>query len=149
MLKKMVAVLLAAVLLFAFAVPAFATSGGGLFSGLKDAANFLRRLIIPDPNYFHNQFADLSRRVNDRFGGLAYLYLMLNDAFETLKQSQTVDIIFKVPNNFMFRGYQGMSINIMQYAKPYTDLLRDVLNVVVCLITAIVCYKKLLTFFHE
>lgn len=153
--KKAIALLLAVVLLLSFSVPAFAATDSdgniftSIFSGLKEAANFLKRLIVPDPNYFHNKLADLSRRVNERFGGLGQLYQIIDNFFKVLNSAQSASIMFKTPNNFLFRGYQGVSINVLEFAKPFTDFLRNVLNAAACLFTAVICYKKLLTFFEK
>lgn len=152
--KKLIAVLLVLVLLFSTAVVAYAADADGgivesIFSGLKEAANFLKRLIVLDANYFHNKLGDLSARVNERFGGLAYLYLMLNDFFTSLRNAPTIEFMMNIPNNFLYRGYKGISLNFFTSAKPYISFLRGTLTASSCLFTAVICYKKLLTFFNR
>lgn len=154
MKKKIVAVSLAVILLFSFCTVAYAADADGgivesIFSGLKEAANFLGKLFVPDANYFHNKLGDLSARVNERFGGLAYLYRILNNFFSSLKNVPAIEFMVNIPNNFLFRGYKGISLDFFSAAKPYISFLRNTLNAFFYIFTAVICYKKLLTFFHR
>lgn len=125
------------------------SESGGLFSWIGDIAQFVKRLVVPDADYFHNQLADLSAHVNDRFGGLAYLYLMLNQFFNDLKQVPNVGLKMSIPNNFFYPGYRGVTIDALSTAKPYVDFLRAFLTSSFCLLIAISCYHKLRTMFRE
>lgn len=146
-MRLFVAVVLVIVLLFSFSVTAFAL--GDIFGSEGHIANFLKKLFVPDKNYFHNQLADLSRHFNNKFGGIAVLYLTLNNFFQRLNDVSSVTFALDVPNNFLYRGYQGMSIDVFTAAKPFVDFLRTVLTTSALILTAIVCYKKLLSFFRE
>lgn len=136
--------------LFTLSVPALAVEeSGGFFSGLVDIGIFIRDLIVPDSNYFSNSLSDLNDHVNDRFGGLAYLYLMLNDFFKQLGNAPAVALNVSIPNHLFFPGYRGMSLDFFVGAKPYISFLRSFLTAATCLYTAIVCYHKLRLFFSE
>lgn len=149
-MKKLVSfVTVTLIFAFSLSVCAFATDGAsnGIFSGLVDIGVFIRDLFIPDANYFSNQLSSLNDHVNDRFGGVAYLYLMLNDFFNQLGNVPAVALNVNIPNHLFFPGYRGISIDFFTSAKPYISFLRNVLTASTCLLTAIVCYHKLRHFF--
>lgn len=136
-------------LFFALSCVAFAAEGGGIFSGLTSAANFIKRLFVPAPNYFHNKLGALSAHVNDRLGGLGQLYQMLHGFFSELSHPLTNGLTFRLPNNYFFAGFRGFSVDVLQSARPYIQLLRDVLTAAYCLLIATICFHKLRTFFSE
>lgn len=130
-------------------VVAFAAEGDGLFSGLASIAQFLKNLIVPNPDYFHNKLAALSGQVNEKLGGVAYLFQMLREFFAQLNSAPTAGIVFQLPDNFFFGGYRGMSMDLFSGAKPYVGMLRNVGTAAFCVLTAIVCYHKLRAFFRS
>lgn len=148
--KKLFTITTAILLFSLLSMTVFADSSStGIFSGLGDIARFLKRLIVPDANYFHNELASLSKHANDRLGGVAYLYLMINNFFNQLKNVPNMALNFSIPNNFYFRGFQGVNIDVLGAAKPFIDLIRNVLTSAACLFTAVTCYHKLRTFFQQ
>lgn len=151
MKRKVVVIVGAISILMLLSLTAFADSraGGGIFSRLGEIARFLKRLIVPDANYFHNQLASLSKHANDRLGGVAYLYLMMNDFFHKLNNVPPVDIVFTMPNGFLFPGYKGFSVDIFTSAKPFLNLIRNVSTSALAVFTVITCYHKLRTFFQQ
>jgi hypothetical protein len=45
------------VLFLPFSCVAFAADGGGIFSGLESIANFIKRIFVPNKNYFPQKIA--------------------------------------------------------------------------------------------
>lgn len=118
---------------------------GGFFAKMFD---FVKGLFFPSSDYFPNQIQRLQGIVNKKMGGVGYLYSMLKNFFTQLKNtSVSTALTFSIPDNFLFKGDKGITINLLESAAVYIKLLRDVVNVVVCLVTAMVCYKKLSAFF--
>ena len=74
---------------------------------------------------------------------------MINDFFRILSSPPDVSLNLTIPNNFLFPGYRGTRVDIFITARPYIDLIRNVLNASACLFTAITCYHKLRHFFTE
>lgn len=151
-MPKRIFVILLAVLVLAFAsVSAFAADGSsrGVLSWFSDVGGFIRDIFVPDGNYFNNQLSRLNRHINSRFAGLGELYQMIDSFFKTLSNPPPVSLSLTIPNNFLFSGYRGTRVAFMAPAQPYLKLIRDVLTAAVCLLTAIVCYHKLRTFFTE
>lgn len=136
-------------LLVVLSTVAFASNGGSFFFGLDDIAMFFKNIFVPAPNYFHNKLSVLYKRLYDRLGGLAYLYLMLHYFFKTLENVPSASMVISIPNNFFFTGYKGFSLDLFTSAQPYIRMLRSVLTVSVCLATAIACYHKFRTLFRE
>lgn len=147
--RKVLFIVCLLALFLAFSCAAFAAEGGGIFSGLESLANFVKRIFIPDKNYFMNKIAGLNARLNDRFGGIAYLFQLLHHFFSAIGSSSTAAITFKLPNNYFFEGYRGMAIDFFQLARPYISVLRSVLTSAYVLFIAICCYHKLRTLFRE
>ena len=147
--RKVLFIVCLLALFLAFSCVAFAAEEGGVFSGLESLANFVKRIFVPAPNYFHNELGSLSGHVNERFAGLGQLYQLLHGFFSELSHPVTSGITFKLPNNYFFAGYRGMSIDFFQLAKPYISLLRDFLTACYTLIVAIACFHRLRTFFRE
>lgn len=148
--RKVLFIVCLLALFLAFSSVAFAAEGGGgIFSGLESLANFFKRIFVPDKDYFMNKITGLNDRLNDRFGGIAYLYQLLHHFFSALGSSSTASITFKLPNNYFFEGYRGMTIDFFQLAKPYINVLRSVLTSAYVLFIAICCYHRLRTLFRE
>lgn len=123
-------------------------TGISIFSGLGQVAQFIKGLIVPDENYFHNSLAALSKHLNERLEGVAFLYQMLNNFFRQLNNVPDVALNIKIPDNFFWGGYQGITIDFLKSARPYIKIIRDVLSPTACLFTAIACYHKLRSFFQ-
>ena len=151
MRKKIFTVFLAVLVLAFASVPAFAADGSsrGVLSWFSDVGGFIRDIFVPDGNYFNNQLSLLNDHINSRFAGLGELYQMLDNFFKTLRNPPPISLSLTIPTNFLFPGYRGTRVDFLTSAKPYFNLMRDILNAAVCLLTAIVCYHKLRTFFTE
>jgi len=148
--KVPLAVLLVAVAFCAFLVPAYAEETRhwwDAFSWFGDVAHFVKSLVVPPANYFHNRLSHLNDMVNEKFSGLGQLYQILNDFFYKLGDPAPAELTLRIPNNFLFRGYQGFSVNFFGAAMPYIRFLRTVLTAAFTVFTVVVCYHKLRTFF--
>lgn len=159
--KAFILLLLSLVMVISLSIPAFgeiasestpstyAEASGGIFSGITDIYQAVKNIFVPREDYFHNKISELNEIAQDRFGGLAYLYLMLDSFFKTLNSSTPAGLSVSLPDNYFFYGYHGFSFNLLHSAAPYINFLKSVLNAVCCLFTAIACYHKLRTFFTE
>lgn len=117
------------------------------FSWFGDIANFVKSLVVPPANYFHNRLAKLNGLVNEKFSGVGQLYQILNDFFYKIGDPASADLTLRIPNNFLFSGYRGFSLNFFGAATTYISFLRTFLTACVSVFTVIVCYHKLRTFF--
>ena len=119
------------------------------FSWFGDVANFIKYRVVPPENYFHNRLALLNNLINEKFGGLGQLYQTLDDFFRKLATPKTAELQFRIPDNFWGSGYTGVSFNIFSGAGVYIQFIRGFLTAAFFLLTVIVCYHKLRTFFTE
>lgn len=119
------------------------------FSWFGDVANFIKSLVVPPENYWHNRLSKLNSLVNEKFSGLGQLYQVLNDFFYKMGDPAPAELILKIPSNFLFPGYQGFSMNFLGAALPYLRFLRGFLTACCSVFTVIICYHKLRTFFTE
>lgn len=120
---------------------------GDFFSNLFE---FVKGLFIPSDDFFPNQIQLLQDKVNEKMGGVSYLYNMFENFFNGLKNTtQSTALNFSLPDNHFFKGYKGMSFDFLSSGAVYIKFFRDVANVSICLVTAFVCYKKLTLFFHD
>lgn len=151
MRKKCLIILLAILVAFTLSVPVLAADGQsrGFFDTLADIGMFIRNLFVPDGDYFNDQLSSLNDHVNSRFAGLGQLYQMINDFFKILASPPNVSLNLTIPNNFLFPGYRGTSVDVFASGRVYIDFIRNVLNASACLFTAITCYHKLRHFFTE
>lgn len=149
MKKRVLSVLLALVLVVGMSVPAFADGGGLSLTILEQVKTFVIRLIVPPDEYFYDKLDELNEITTDKFGGVAQLHDMLNEFMESLQMPQSAGLVFSLPDDYFSDGYRGFSINMFAMAGPYINLLRGVLNAACCIMTAILCYHKLRTFFSE
>ncbi len=119
------------------------------FSWFGEIANFAKSLIVPPANYFHNRLSNLNDLVNQKFAGAGQLYQILNDFFYKIGDPAPANLVLKIPNNFLFSGYRGFSLDFFGAATPYLSFLRTFLTASFSVFTVIVCYHKLRTFFTE
>lgn len=150
--KKWLIVALAALVLLALSVPARAeesTPWWDAFGWFKEIANFIKALVVPPENYWHNRLAKLNGLVNAKFSGLGQLYQTLNDFFYKLGDPAPAEFKFRLPDNFLYPGYKGFSLDIFSITGPYLKFLRSFLTACCFVFTVIVCYHKIRTFFTE
>lgn len=119
------------------------------FSWFGDIANFVKSLVVPPANYFHNRLSKLNDLVNEEFAGVGQLYQIMNDFFYKLGDPAPADMTLRIPNNFLFSGYRGFSLNFFGPASPYIKFLRSLLTASFSIFTVVVCYNKLRSFFTE
>lgn len=151
-MKKLLAVLMILVLLFALAVPSLAASEDKekpptFFHYLAD---LFKSIFVPSDHYFYNKVAQLNDNVNKKLGGVAQLYHIIENFFKSLDMPDAeANLSFSLPDGWYYDGYKGASVNLFAMAKPFIRLLRDVFNVGLCILTAVACYHKLRGFFTE
>ena len=155
-MKRLTAALLIAAALICFPLPALAMDAPvsppvtlSIFDTLADVYQAVKNIFVPKEDYFHNKLNHLNNLVNERFAGLGHLYLMLNDFFKRLNNPKEASLTFTLPENYFFAGSGGITGDLLYSARPYINMLKGVLNGVICIYTAIVCYHKLRKFFSE
>lgn len=143
-MKKLISICFTLMLLLSLSIPAFAVDA----EDEQANTSFIKSLFVPSDNYFQNKMQVLNDKVNAKLGGVAYLYNMLQSFFTTLDSgAPDVGINFSLPNGYLYNGYKGFKYDFLYTAKPYIKLMKDVLTAACYLITGIVCYHKLRTFF--
>lgn len=152
--KKWFFAAFAVLVLCVLAVPAYAAEDSGghwwdAFSWFGEIANFVKSLVVPPADYFHNRLALLNSLCNEKFGGMGQLYQTLSDFFYKLSDPAPVELKFSLPDDFLFRGYRGFSMDFFGSAAPYLRFLRAFLSACCFIGTVIMCYHKLRTFFTE
>lgn len=133
-------------------VPAYAAESRHwweAFSWFEDVANFIKSLVVPPANYFHNRLARLNGMINAKFAGLGQLYQTLDQFFRKLSDPSPISFTFRIPDNYLYRGHKGFSLDIFSIATPYLRFLRSFLTACCFLFTVVICYHKLRTFFTE
>jgi len=152
--KKWFAITLLVLAFLVFTVPVYAAESSDsnwwdAFGWFGDIANFIKYLVVPPENYWHNRLAKLNGLINAKFSGLGQLYQTLNDFFYKLGDPAPVDFKFKIPDNFLYPGYKGFSLDIFSITGPYLRFLRSFLTACCFVLTIIICYHKIRTFFTE
>lgn len=133
--------------LFISTIPAYAsTVDPPLDTSETGLIAFIKGLFIPSDNYFTNQFQRLNDRFSEKMGGLGLLFGSIQNFFSSLGTLSTSSLSFALPDNYFFSGYKGININFLDSISVYVNLIRNVFNVVVCLLTSFCCYKKIVTF---
>ena len=108
----------------------------------KNLGDFFIKIVVPPKDYFKNFFSEIQMAVNGKFKALTDLYTILCN-FGKLEVEGEVSSLWHIPDNYIYQGFKGFDVDILQGAKPYLIFLRPVLTAVVVLMTAITCYKKL------
>lgn len=152
--KKLLLFVLLVLAICVLVIPAYASETAekhwwDAFSWFGDVANFIKSLVVPPPNYWHNRLAKLNGLVNAKFAGLGQLYQVLNDFFFKLGDPAPAQLRFQVPDNFLYPGYKGFSLDLFSITTPYLRFLRSFLTACCFVLTAIICYHKIRTFFIE
>lgn len=151
-MKRFFCFLFALLLIVSMSVPVMAadTTPNKTDSFFAYVGNFIKYIFVPRDDYFNKQITQLNDRVNKKLGGVAYLYRTLDNFVKSLNMPNVnAELIFSIPVNFYFKGYKGLRVDALASAQPYIRLLKDVLNVFICILTVIVCYHKLRAFFNE
>lgn len=126
--------------------PAPAAAEDSFWGGI---GTFFVNLFVPADDYFVRKSAQLSAHVNEKLGGVADLYHMINDFFDAFDQARTSSFYFSIPDNFYADGSRGFALNVFSWGTSIIRVIKAILTAAVCLITAIACYHKLRKFFKE
>lgn len=152
-MRKLILSIICFTLFFAFSCPVFAESRVSVTASelqLTGAFDFIKDIFVPKDNYFNNQIAKLNDNVNRKLGGIAYLYHMIEYFFKTLNSPPAQsDFTFSIPDNFVYDGFKGTSNDMLLFAKPFIRIIKAVTTAFLVIITAIACYRKLVTFFEK
>lgn len=122
--------------------PAPAAAESSFWGGI---GTFFINLFVPADDYFVRKSAQLSAHANEKLGGVADLYHMINDFFDAFDQARTSSFYFSIPNS----GITGANVDLYFVAAPLIRVIKAILTAFICLITAIACYHKLRKFFKE
>lgn len=147
--RKRLFVLLPVCLFFCFSCVAFATDRHITDSFFAPITDFIKWLFLPSDNYFHNQLQKLSELFYARLGIFTYLYKLIRDFFAGFASLPTSQLVFSLPDDYFFTGFNGMSVNLLSTVNPYVKFLRDVLNAFCCVTTAVVTFKHIQVMFKD
>ncbi len=151
-MKKIVSLILPVLLAVLLTIPAAADAPApaaaedSFWGGI---GTFFTNLFVPADDYFVRKSAQLSAHANEKLGGVADLYHMINDFFDAFDQARTSSFYFQQPNGFFTPGSPGFRINVFSSVESIIRVIKAILTAAVCLITAIACYHKLRKFFKE
>lgn len=152
LMQKLSRLILPVLLALLLTVPAFADSPvpaaeeSSFWGGI---GTFFVNLFVPADDYFVRKSAQLSAHANEKLGGVADLYHMINDFFSAFDQARTSSFIVSIPDNFYADGSRGFALNVFSWGTSIIRVIKAILTAAVCLITAIACYHKLRKFFKE
>ena len=144
LMQKLSRLILPVLLALLLTVPAFADSP----VPAAEESIFVN-LFVPADDYFVRKSAQLSAHANEKLGGVADLYHMINDFFSAFDQARTSSFIVSIPDNFYADGSRGFALNVFSWGTSIIRVIKAILTAAVCLITAIACYHKLRKFFKE
>lgn len=133
------------ILIFSFSTPVYAASDSETSNWYDGIVDF----FVPDENYFNNKSAELNDHVNKKLGGVSYLFQMLHSFFSTLQTAPDNEFEFAIPDNHLFKGFKGSSGNLFAGAVPFIRILRSSISAFFCIVTAIACYRKVITIFEK
>lgn len=124
--------------------------GGGLLDFLKSfwdkLLQFFKDLIIPPPDYFKNWFEEVKTKFSEKMGSLATFFDSIGGIFDGLKSKsyEKSKVMFTVPDNSIFMGYKGTSVDLLGFASSWLSWLRTIFNGILVLFTGLICYRKLI-----
>ncbi|MDD3022268.1 MAG: hypothetical protein PHX61_15030 [Alphaproteobacteria bacterium] len=117
----------------------------GFWDKLKD---FFVGLFVPEDGYFQQWYQSLKAAVDEKLSSISALYNGLTGFFNGLS-GRDVSVIIEIPANHFYSGSPAVSADIFATLGAVLSFLRGVLTGFVVLLTAIICYKKLVTIFSE
>lgn len=147
--RRVLSVMLALLLLLVLCVPVSAASDdsniildaiGGFFTGLLDG---LKSLFIPSKAYLQMFREDIAQRFDAKFSGISASIHYLRDRFGNLRGYRDLEGIFQVefPQNSILHG---ISVDFLTSALPVWSFIRFCVTCFVALLTAMLCYRKII-----
>lgn len=122
----------------------------GIIGWLKNFWEKLKQLFIsifvPEDGYLQQWYNDIKTAFEKKVGGLSSAFSNLSSAFNSLKTSaeERTKIILTLPDNWIFQGYKGTSVDLLGYAGGFMSFLRNIFNGIILISTIIICYKNLI-----
>ena len=117
-----------------------------LLSFFDNLLDFFISILVPSEGYFEDWFNEIKNAFEDKLGGLMDFIDEVTNAFDDIANNNGTDssLIITLPDNWLFSGYKGISVDVL---KPFAYLLawiKNIFNVIVCIFTAITCYKSII-----
>ena len=125
-------------------------SSSSLVSGLTNFYQAVKNIFVPREDYFHNRLSDLNKLAQSRFGGFAQLFFIFYDFFNELKNATSSGMVLSIPAGF-FGSHAAIEVDFLNTSvvRVFVGFIYVLCNSLVCLGTAIVCYKKIHRFFTD
>ncbi len=108
---------------------------------------FFIGLFVPEDGYFQSWFQAIKSAFESKIGGLSIVFASISDAFNRLSTATETDsqLVFTVPDNSLWNGFNGISVDFLVSARPYMRWIRPVFNGIILIFTVVLCYRKLIT----
>jgi hypothetical protein len=153
-MKRIISVLIALLLLFAFPLAVSASVGGdddgGLLGGLVSGfLNGLKDLFIPDADFFDAFNADIQNAIDRKTGGLASYFQSVTDQFSGLQTGHLTNdkLDFEMPDNILYPGYKGTKVNLLGGLGGFVTWFRPIFSAFMVVSTIVLCYRKTISLF--
>lgn len=118
---------------------------GWLSSFWEKLKNMFLSLFVPRDGYLNSWFADIRTAFDSKTGGLSASFSSFQSSVSALttapEQALRLDIV--LPNNWLYSGYRGTTVNLLGFAGGFFSFIRLVFNGIIVFFTGIACYQKL------
>lgn len=120
---------------------------GGWLDGLLDG---IKDLFLPSEDYLQNWFDEIRDAASEKFGAIFDLYEILKEAAAAIQQETGEDktFIWSIGANKMYPGSPAVTVDIFQTAVPYFSKIRGWFTVILVILTAVICYRRIVSIFE-
>lgn len=111
--------------------------------------NFFVDIFIPSENYFNNKIAEMSSLINEKLGGIRYLYQMISYFFEFIQTVPDYDYNLNLQAGVITPNQSNINVDLFYYSNSFVSLFRLSVSGFICICTAIICYKRAVKMLKE
>lgn len=109
--------------------------------------DFFKWIFVPEDGYFDDWFNEIRTAFTAKLGGIGTLFDTLSSSFEALQNGTAgkSNLILSIPKDYIYKGFGGSTVNLL--SKDLTVMfnwIRNTITAIIIVITAIVCFKKVI-----
>jgi len=120
---------------------------GDFFTNLWD---FLIRLIVPEDGYFSDWFNEIKDAAMEKLGPIGEIVEALGNCFRDLESDiSSSSLVLDIPGDHFYKGFGGVHVDLLEGGKELLVNVKGFLTTVMVILTAIICYRRLVVSFEQ
>lgn len=110
----------------------------------------LKDFFVPEEGYFDDWFNEIKDAAMKKLGPISDVNSKLQGAFEAFKNDHSdTGLYLDIPKNHFFEGFPGIRVSLIREVGGLLDSIKTILTMIFVVLTAIICYRRIIVIFEQ